>query len=111
MGKRLFVLLALFAAWQHWDRIETFLGLGPTPQMAAADAPVVLYATSWCGYCAKTRRFLAEEGIAYTELDIEKSAEGRRAYDALGGQGVPLLTVSDTLVRGYDPEGIKAALR
>ena len=71
MGKRIFVLLAVLAAWQHWDRIETFLGLGPTPRMAAAEAPVVLYATSWCGYCAKTRSFLAEEGIAYTELDIE----------------------------------------
>ena len=111
MGKRIFVLLAILAAWQHWDRIETFIGLKPTPQVAAAEAGVVLYATAWCGYCAKTRSFLAQEGIPYTEFDIEKSAEGRRAYDALNGQGIPLLTVGNTVIRGYSPEGIKAALR
>ncbi|WP_394560881.1 glutaredoxin family protein [Aquipseudomonas alcaligenes] len=113
MGKRIFVLLAALAAWQHWDRIETFTGLKPAPQVAAsnADAPVVLYATAWCGYCAKTRSFLAEQGIRYTEFDIEKSSEGRRAYDALKGQGIPLMTIGDTVIRGYNPEGIKAALR
>ncbi|WP_220815423.1 glutaredoxin family protein [Pseudomonas paralcaligenes] len=110
MGKRIFVLLAVLAAWQHWDRIETFLGLRPTPQVVAAEAGVVLYATAWCGYCAKTRSFLAEQGIPYTEIDIEKSSEGRRAYEALDGRGVPLLTIGSTVVRGYDPAGIKAAL-
>ncbi|WP_137971166.1 glutaredoxin family protein [Pseudomonas sp. F(2018)] len=111
MGKRIFVLLAVLAAWQNWERIETFTGLKPTLQEAAANAPVVLYATAWCGYCAKTRTFLAEQGIPYTEFDIEKSAEGRRAYDALNGQGIPLVTVGDTVIRGYSPEGIEAALR
>ncbi|MDD0841535.1 glutaredoxin family protein [Pseudomonas sp. Gutcm_11s] len=111
MGKRIFVLLAALAAWQNWERIETFTGLKPTPQEVAASTPVVLYATAWCGYCAKTRSFLAEQGIPYTEFDIEKSSEGRRAYDALGGRGFPLMTIGDTVLRGYNPEGIKAALR
>lgn len=111
MGKRLLVILAVLAAWQHWDRIETTLGLRqPTPVVASAKS-VTLYATSWCGYCAKTRSFLAEQGIPYVEHDIEKSSDSRRAYEALGGRGVPLLTIGDQVVRGYDPQGIRAALR
>ena len=106
--KTIVLLLAALALWQNWDKIDRWLN---PPQAGNASGEIVLYATQWCGYCAKTRSFLAEEGIPYTEFDIEKSAEGRRAYDALNGQGIPLLTVGNTVIRGYSPEGIKAALR
>lgn len=105
--KRILLILAALAAWQHWDRLEPML-LG-NQQQVAGHREVILYATSWCGYCAKTRVFLGERGIAYTEMDIEKSADARRAYDALGGRGVPVLKVNDTVIHGYDPQGILAA--
>ncbi|KAB0551103.1 glutaredoxin family protein [Pseudomonas argentinensis] len=105
--KRILLILAALAAWQHWDRLEPML-LG-NQQQVAEHREVILYATSWCGYCAKTRAFLGERGIAYTEMDIEKSADARRAYDALGGRGVPVLKVNDTVIHGYDPQGILAA--
>lgn len=105
--KRILLILAALAAWQHWDRLEPML-LG-NQQQVAGHREVILYATSWCGYCAKTRAFLGERGIAYTEMDIEKSADARRAYDALGGRGVPVLKVNDTVIHGYDPQGILAA--
>jgi len=65
--------------------------------------PVVLYSTSWCGYCAKTRRFFERNKINYVEYDIEKSATAKREYDNLGGGGVPLVLVDRQLVRGYNP--------
>lgn len=105
--KRILLILAALAAWQHWDRLEPML-FGKPPQVAG-QGEVILYATSWCGYCAKTREFLGERGIAYTELDIEKSPEARRAYDALGGRGVPVLKVNGTVIHGYNPQGILAA--
>ena len=71
---------------------------------------VVLYATEWCGYCRKARRFLQENDIPFVEYDIEKSAEGRRQYEALNGRGIPLLKVKGTVIRGYSPEAIMAAL-
>jgi mycoredoxin len=106
--KKVVLLLTALAIWQHWDRIEPLLARTDRQQSNRASE-VILYATSWCGYCAKTREFLHQRGIAYIEVDIEKSAEGRRAYDALGGRGVPLLKVNNTLVHGYDPQAILAA--
>lgn len=77
-----------------------------TAVLSAYENEVVLYATSWCGYCKKTRDLLEKNGIAYTEYDIEKSAKGREEYDQLNGKGVPLLVVNGTAVRGYDPNKI-----
>lgn len=105
--KRILLILAALAAWQHWDRLEPML-FGK-PQQVAGQGEVILYATSWCGYCAQTREFLGERGIPYIELDIEKSPEARRAYDALGGRGVPMLKVNGTVIHGYNPQGILAA--
>ena len=48
---------------------------------------VVLYSTSWCGYCAKTRQFFERNNINYVEYDVEKSAAAKRQYDELGGKG------------------------
>lgn len=53
-----------------------------------------------------TRAFLAEKNIPYVEYDIEKSGEGRHQYNELKGNGVPLLNVKGTLVRGYTPMGL-----
>jgi len=71
---------------------------------------VVLYATSWCGYCTKTRQLLDEKGVPYYEYDIEKSAEGNEQYRMLNGHGVPLLVVGDEIIRGYRPRMILSAL-
>jgi len=31
-----------------------------------------MYTTSWCGYCARLKKVLKAEGIAFTEVDIEE---------------------------------------
>lgn len=89
---------------------------GFVPNPFAPEAEVVdgyenkttLYATSWCGYCKKTRELLREHNIPYTEYDIEKSAKGEREYQALEGRGVPLMVINGEVVRGYDPRKILA---
>ncbi|MBD9482254.1 glutaredoxin family protein [Pseudomonas sp. PDM14] len=106
--KRILLILAALAVWQQWERIEPLLGLREKP-VRVGDSQVVLYATSWCGYCAKTRVFLAQQNIPYREVDIEKSASGRKAYEALGGRGIPVLDINGTIIHGYDPQGIRAA--
>ena len=32
---------------------------------------LVMYTTSWCGYCVRLKRFLDEAGIAFSEVNIE----------------------------------------
>lgn len=70
---------------------------------------VEVLVASWCGYCQKLEQYLKEQNIPYTRLDIEKSAKGRRRYNELGRGGVPIVTVGSEVIRGYEPEAVKAA--
>ncbi|MEE9332220.1 MAG: glutaredoxin family protein [Methylophilaceae bacterium] len=72
---------------------------------------VILYATSWCGYCKKTRAFLAENDIEYIEYNIEESEKGRKQHKALGGNGVPTLDIKGTVIHGYSIKNMKYALK
>jgi glutaredoxin len=72
--------------------------------------PVVMYATSWCPYCAKARAYFAKNGIAYVEHDIEKSAAGNAEYRRLGGRGVPLILVGTEKMSGFSERGLDALL-
>lgn len=103
--KRILLLLTALALYQHWDSLQRWL----VPAQAGGQGEVVLYATQWCGYCAKTRTLLAEEGVAYREVDIERSASGQAAFKALGGRGVPLLDVRGEIIHGYEPRAMRAA--
>lgn len=110
--KKFLLIMLVVVAYQNWGKIEHLFSPSSTvATQSQAQANVVLYATDWCGYCKKTRRFLDSKGIPYQEFDIEKSAEGRKAYEALGGRGIPLIDVNGTLIRGFSPEAILAALK
>ena len=67
----------------------------------SASGPVILYATSWCGYCKKARVYMAENGIAYREFDIEKNRNARAEYRQYSGEGVPLLVMGEKTLRGF----------
>ena len=116
--KKIIAFIVVLAVYQHWGSIESAFSHSLSKQSLAiaqtnANNPnqkVILYGTSWCSYCQKTREFLAQNNIAYTEFDIEKSNEGRQRYDAINGSGVPVLEVNTTVIRGYAPEAILLAL-
>lgn len=40
---------------------------------------LVMFTTTWCGYCVRLKRFLDREGIGYREVDIEHD-EDAAAY-------------------------------
>jgi glutaredoxin len=71
--------------------------------------PVVMYATSWCPYCAKARAYFQRTGTAYTEHDIEKSSEARAEFKRLGGRGVPLILVGNEKVAGFSELAFESA--
>jgi glutaredoxin len=81
----------------------------PRPQAAVAG-PVVMYATSWCPYCAKARAYFGKKGIAYTEYDVEKSPSAKAEFRRLGGRGVPLILVGREKMSGFSEEGFDALL-
>src|SRR3970040_1435496 len=71
---------------------------------------VVMYATAWCPYCAKARAYFARTGAAYTEYDIEKSADAHAEFKRLGGRGVPLILVGREKMNGFSEQGFEHLL-
>jgi glutaredoxin 3 len=64
---------------------------------------VVMYATSWCPYCARARRLFENKGVAFTEIDID-TAEGARAemQRRSGRTSVPQIFVGEQHLGGFD---------
>ena len=109
--KKVLLVLLVVVVIQNWGKIErVFNPSQVVSEQTRASARVVLYATEWCGYCAQLRRFLDQKGIPYQAVDIDKDAQARKAYEALGGGGIPFVDVNGTLIREYSPEKIMAAL-
>ena len=69
-----------------------------------------IYVAEWCPHCKHLEQFLKAEGITYTRYDVENSGKGQEMMAKLGG-GVPLIKIGPTIIRGFQPEAIKAALK
>ena len=109
--KKVLLVLLVVVVIQNWGKIERVLNPSQVvSEQTRASARVVLYATEWCGYCKQIHRFLDQKGIPYQAVDIDKDAQAREAYEALGGGGIPFVDVNGTLIREYSPEKIMAAL-
>ncbi|KAA0949725.1 MULTISPECIES: glutaredoxin family protein [unclassified Pseudomonas] len=110
--KKVLLVLLVVVVFQNWGKIErVFNPSQVVSEQVRVNAKVVLYATDWCGYCKQTQRFLDQKGIPYKVVDIEKDAQARKAYEALGGGGIPFVDVNGTLIRDYNPDAIMAALK
>lgn len=69
----------------------------------AAELPeqLLMYATSWCGYCKKARRYFRQNDIPYREYDIERDSKAKASYNKLGGNGVPLILYGKKRMTGF----------
>ena len=76
-------------------------------------APVILYATSWCGYCRKARALLKDLDVDFEEKDIEQDrAAAREMAKKVGGQsGVPVLDIGGQILRGYSDRQIRRLVK
>ena len=106
------IVISILFAYQKREAIAVLVEphvaflFASTDYSAAHDVDVLMYGTSWCGYCAKARKLLDEKGITYYEYDIESSEEGYRQYKDLGGWGVPLFQIGGKVVKGYSPSRV-----
>jgi mycoredoxin len=58
---------------------------------------LTMYTTGWCGFCARLKAQLQREGIAYTEVDIERDESAAEIVRNVNGgnQTVPTLLFAD----------------
>lgn len=84
----------------------------PARSQPAGDHEVVVYTTSWCGWCRKTLAYLDQQGVDYENRDIEADGDSREELiEKTGGTSVPVVEIDGHLVRGYDPARMAQLLR
>ena len=66
------------------------------------DAPkVVIYTTSWCGYCERARRIFQAKGVEFEEIDVEAAPANRaQMRERSGRTSVPQIFVGEHHVGG-----------
>jgi glutaredoxin-like YruB-family protein len=78
----------------------------------AMEHEVVVYTTSWCGWCRKTLSFLDKQGVAYENRDIEADDAWREELiEKTGGTTIPVVEIDGEIIRGYDPTRMAQLLR
>lgn len=64
---------------------------------------VLMYATSWCGYCARARALLESKQVEFEEIDVDARPEARAEMIARSGRRtVPQIFIGETHVGGSD---------
>jgi glutaredoxin 3 len=72
---------------------------------------VTIYTTPTCGYCHQAKSFLDSLGVAYTEHDVSRDRAAAQEMVRLTGQmGVPVITVDNEVIIGFDRERLQGLL-
>lgn len=74
----------------------------------ASNGKVVMYSTTWCGYCRKAREYFRTNKIAFKEYDVETNAKGKRDYKRLNASGVPVILVGKKRLNGFSEKKFDA---
>jgi len=64
---------------------------------------ITVYTSPACHWCRVAKRYLAEKGFAYREVDVAKDPGGRQEMVRMTGQsGVPVVRVGEHAMVGWD---------
>lgn len=104
IGKVLIVVFTVAIVWALMP--GTRPGTGPARQGDFANAGVVMYSLTTCGYCNQKRAQLQEKGIPFVEYFIDKDqARQRELFEKLmasgyrgGGIGTPTFEVNGKML-------------
>lgn len=75
------------------------------------DEKVIIYSTTWCGFCKMAKNYLKQHDIQFQEKDVEQDpAAGTEAVQKSGQMGVPVIDIGGTVIVGFDKPAIDHAL-
>ena len=74
--------------------------------------PVIIYSTPTCTYCKAAKEYFTKNNVAYTEYNVASDEVRRKEMVEKTGQlGVPVITIGDKTIVGFDQGAISAALK
>ena len=72
---------------------------------------VTIYTTATCGWCQRTKQYLAARGVPYTEKRVDEDYGAAMEMVRISGQeGVPVTTVDGQVVIGFDQRRLDTLL-
>lgn len=72
---------------------------------------VKIYSTPTCPYCTMAKQYFSSKSIAYESIDVSADKTKADEMVKLSGQmGVPVIVIDGTVITGFDPSKIEAAL-
>ena len=67
------------------------------------NTKIKMYTTSWCGPCKMAKKFLAEKGYNFEEIDIEEYNISREDMASMSkGHTVPQILINDLPIGGFE---------
>ncbi len=77
------------------------------------EAPrITVYTTPACHWCTVAKRYLAEKGFEFTEIDVTRDRRGLKRMVLMTGQrGVPVIQVGDRAMAGWDKREFERLLK
>lgn len=101
------LLLLAIVAITYRPSVETIVcnetTLEPKPD-------VIMLGAWWCPYCHQARKYLQYNKISYCEYDMERSDEGKKMYQKVNGQAIPILLIGDYKISGFNERSVEKAL-
>jgi glutaredoxin 3 len=65
-------------------------------------ARILVYTTTWCGYCVRAKALLDGRGLPYEEIDLgDDPAFRARLNELTGGWTVPQILIDGHSIGGY----------
>lgn len=73
---------------------------------------VKVYTTPTCPWCKRTKAFLKENKVKFTEVDVSKNEKAAmEAVKKSGQRAVPVIDFNGTVIVGFDEEKLKKLIK
>lgn len=70
---------------------------------------VTVFSTQNCPYCRMAKAFLEKHGVPYESIDVGRDeAAARKMIEISGQRGVPVITVDNEVIVGFDSQRLSA---
>lgn len=75
----------------------------PTSGKPRHQPHITVFTTQTCHWCRVAKRYIAERGLEFAEVDIGHDSAGRKRMVLMTGQrGVPVIQIGDHAMIGWD---------
>lgn len=73
---------------------------------------VIIYGTSHCPWCKKTREWMKENKVEFKDINVEDDEKfAKEAIKKSGQQGVPVIDIDGKIIVGFDEDAFKKTLK